>query len=84
MQATIVTSKPNRVIKMVHKKLNRGVTCINDAEGTYNHEKKAVLITIITREEYNDFKYLMSKADPKAFVSIAENVHIIGRFVDED
>ena len=61
-----------------------GVTMINDAEGTYNHEKKAVLLTIITREEYTDFKYYMRKADPKAFVSIAENVHILGRFVDLD
>ncbi len=46
--------------------------------------KKAVLITILTREEFSDFKYLMLKADPKAFVSVAENVHIIGRFVDDD
>ena len=68
---------------MIHTKLHRGVTQINDAEGTYNHEKKAVLLAIITREEYADFRYLMKKTDPKAFVSVAENVHIIGRFVDD-
>ncbi|MBM7636015.1 YitT family protein [Streptococcus saliviloxodontae] len=84
MQAMIVTSDPDRVIRMIHKKLHRGVTCINDAEGTYNHEKKSVLLAIITREEYNDFKHYMGKADPKAFVSIAENVHVMGRFVDMD
>ncbi len=82
MQAMIVTSQPEKVIQMIHKKLHRGVTCINDAEGTYNHEKKFVLITIITREEYSDFKYFMQKADPKAFVSVAENVHVMGRFND--
>ena len=84
MQAMIVTSNPDPVVRMIQKKLHRGVTMINDAEGTYNHEKKAVLLTIITREEYTDFKYYMRKADPKAFVSIAENVHILGRFVDLD
>ena len=84
MQAMIVTSNPDPVIRMIHKKLHRGVTMINDAEGTYNHEKKAVLLAIITREEYTDFKYYMRKADPKAFVSITENVHILGRFVDLD
>lgn len=84
MQAMIVTSNPDPVVRMIHKKLHRGVTMINDAEGTYNHEKKAVLLAIITREEYTDFKYYMRKADPKAFVSIAENVHILGRFVDLD
>ena len=83
MQAMIVTSKPEKVIAMIHRKLHRGVTSINDAEGTYNHEKKAVLLAIITREEYNDFKYFMRKADPQAFISVAENVHIIGRFVDD-
>ena len=84
MQALIVTSRPERVIQMIHKKLHRGVTCINDAEGTYQHEKKAVLLAIITRGEYSDFKHFMAKADPSAFVSIAEDVRVMGRFVDMD
>lgn len=84
MQALIVTGCPEKVIAMIHKKLHRGVTSINDAEGTYKHEQKAVLITILTREEYSEFKYLMLKTDPKAFVSVSENVRIIGRFVEED
>lgn len=83
MQATIVTSQPDKVIQKIHKRLHRGVTCLNDAEGTYEHTKKSVLITIITREEYPYFKQIMKKADPNAFVSIAENVHIIGRFVED-
>lgn len=84
MQAMIITSRPDRVIRMVHHKLNRGVTIINDAEGTYNHEHKAVLITIITRAEFNDFKYIMKKTDKDAFVSVADNVNIIGRFVEDE
>ncbi len=82
MQAMIITSHPDAVIKMVHKKLHRGVTCINEAEGTYNHEKKSVLLAVITRAEFNDFKFYMKKTDPAAFVSVSENVQIIGRFVD--
>lgn len=84
MQAMIITSRPEKVVRMIHKKLHRGVTSINDAEGTYNHEKKSVLITIITRAEYNDFKYIMKKTDPNAFVSVAEDVKIIGRFIDQE
>ncbi|WP_057491138.1 YitT family protein [Streptococcus orisasini] len=84
MQAMIITGKPSRVIRMIHKRLNRGVTIINDAEGTYNHEHKAVLITIITRAEFNDFKDIMKKTDKEAFVSVADNVNIIGRFVEDD
>lgn len=82
MQAMIITSHPNRVIKMIQKKLHRGVTIINGAEGAYNHEQKTVLITIITRAEFNDFKAIMKKADKTAFVSVADNVNIIGRFVE--
>lgn len=84
MQAMIVTDIPDKVSRMIHNKLHRGVTQINEAEGTYQHEKKAVLMTIITRAEFADFKYWIQKTDPKAFVSVAENVQIIGRFVDDD
>ncbi|MEY8462182.1 YitT family protein [Streptococcus merionis] len=84
MQAMIITNKPERVIARIHKKLHRGVTIINEAEGAYNHEKKAVLITIITQAEFNDFKYHMRKADPAAFISVAENIQIIGRFVEDE
>ncbi|MDQ0222580.1 YitT family protein [Streptococcus moroccensis] len=84
MQAMIVTNKPERVTARIHHKLHRGVTIINEAEGAYNHEKKTVLITIITQAEFNEFKYQMKKADPMAFISVAENVQIIGRFVEDD
>ena len=56
---------------------------INGAEGTYNHQEKVVLITVITRAEYNEFQHIIRKSDPQAFVSVAENVHILGRFVEE-
>ncbi|MGT2887878.1 YitT family protein [Streptococcus didelphis] len=84
MQAMIVTENPDKIITAIHKKLHRGVTCINDAEGTFKHVHKTVLITIITLEEYNDFKWLMLKTDPSAFISVAENVRIIGRFAEDD
>ena len=57
---------------------------IHDAEGTYNHERKAVLITVITRAEFNESKQIMTQVDPGAFVSVSENVHILGRFVEID
>ncbi|MBP2623907.1 YitT family protein [Streptococcus oricebi] len=84
MQAMIITSKPDQVIDKIHHKLHRGATMISSVEGTYNHERKTILITVITRAEFNDFKFIMKKTDPQAFVSVAEDVHIIGRFVEED
>ena len=84
MQAMIVTSQPDAIIENIHKKLHRGATIIHNAEGTYNHQEKAVLLTVITRAEFNEFKYIMKKADPQAFITISENVHIIGRFVETE
>ena len=84
MQAMIVTSQPDAIIEKIHKKLHRGATIIHNAEGTYNHQEKAVLLTVITRAEFNEFKYIMKKADPQAFITISENVHIIGRFVETE
>ena len=84
MQAMIVTSHPDAIIEKIHKKLNRGATIIHNAEGTYNHQEKAVLLTVITRAEFNEFKYIMKKADPQAFITISENVHIIGYFVETE
>lgn len=83
MQAMIITSHPERVIDKIHNKLHRGATIINGAEGTYNREQKAVLITVITRAEFNEFKYIMNQIDPTAFVSVSDNVHILGKFIEE-
>ena len=83
MQALIVTSRPERVVRWFTRN-SIGVWPVCDAEGTYQHEKKAVLLAIVTREEYSDFKHFMAKADPSAFVSIAEDVRVMGRFVDMD
>lgn len=84
MQAIIITSKPDLVIEMIHKQLHHGVTLIDNAEGTYKHERKSFLLTIITREEYSDFKQSMLKIDSGAFVSISENIQVIGRFVEDE
>lgn len=84
MQAMIITGNPSLVIDKIHKKLHRGVTIVNEAEGTYKHEKKSVLITIITRAEFAEFKHIIKSSDPYAFVSVADNVHTIGRFVEDD
>ena len=84
MQAMIVTSHPDAIVEKIHKKLNRGATIIHNAEGTYNHQEQAVLLTVIPRAEFNEFKYIMKKADPQAFITISENVHIIGYFLETE
>ncbi|MDR1605609.1 MAG: YitT family protein [Streptococcaceae bacterium] len=84
MQAMIVTKNPEAVTEALHSRLHRGVTVVNSAEGAYTHVTMTILITIITQAEYQEFKYIMTKVDPTAFVSIAENVKVLGKFVEEE
>jgi uncharacterized membrane-anchored protein YitT (DUF2179 family) len=83
MQVMIVTKKTASVASAIQKQLHRGVTVVNEAEGAYTHEKTTILFTIITRFEYSEFRQIMEKSDPNAFVSISENVKILGNFYKE-
>lgn len=82
MQVTIVTRHPQRVVDIVQANLRRGITIIHGAEGAYNHDSQTVLITVITRYELPLLSKAMQQADPQAFVSIADNVQILGNFYD--
>lgn len=84
MQVTIITRYPDRVIHTIQHRMRRGITIINEAEGAYHHDKQTVLLTVVTRFELPLLRSAMKEADPKAFVSIAENVQILGRFYEEE
>ena len=84
MQVTIVTSCADEVIHGIHGKMRRGITIINGAEGAFRYDRQKVLITVVTRYELPLLKQIMREIDPHAFVSIADNVQILGRFYEED
>lgn len=84
MQVTIVTSCADEVIHGIHGRMRRGITIINGAEGAFRYDRQKVLITVVTRYELPLLKQIMKETDPHAFVSIADNVQILGRFYEED
>ncbi|MBU5359728.1 YitT family protein [Enterococcus raffinosus] len=83
MQVMIVTKCPERVINAIQDQMRRGITIINEAEGAYKHDKQTVLFTVVTRFELPLLESIMRENDPDAFVSISENVRIMGRFYEE-
>lgn len=83
MQVMIVTKCPERVINSIQDHMRRGITIINEAEGAYKHDKQTVLFTVVTRFELPLLETIMRENDPDAFVSISENVRIMGRFYEE-
>lgn len=84
MQVTIITRHPDQVIHAIQDKMRRGITIINEAEGAFRHDKQTVLLTVVTRFELPFLRQAMKEADADAFVSIAENVQILGRFYEEE
>ncbi|MBL1230073.1 YitT family protein [Enterococcus sp. BWB1-3] len=84
MQVMIITKNPEVVISEIQKKMRRGITIIHEAEGAYTHDKQTVLLTVVTRFELPALEGAMKKADPSAFVSISDNVKILGRFYEEE
>lgn len=84
MQVMIITQRPEAVMASLQKRLRRGITIINDAQGAYTKEKETVLFTIVTRYEMPLLREGMDESDNEAFVSIAENVQILGNFYEEE
>ncbi len=84
MQIMIVTKEPHLVIEAIQSKMRRGITIIHDAEGAFSEEPQSILFTVVTRYEMPLFIQAMKESDPKAFVSISDNVQILGRFYEED
>jgi len=64
--------------------MRRGITIINEVEGAFHHDKQTVLLTVVTRFEMPLLRQAMKESDEKAFVSIADNVQILGRFYEEE
>ncbi|WP_407857259.1 YitT family protein [Enterococcus hailinensis] len=83
MQVMIVTKCPEKVITGIQEHMRRGITIINEAEGAYKHDKQTVLFTVVTHFELPLLESVMKENDPAAFVSISENVRIMGRFYEE-
>ncbi|GAB2024156.1 YitT family protein [Lactovum odontotermitis] len=83
MQVTIVTKYPDDVRDAIFNHLSRGVTFIRGAEGGYTHSRETVMLTVVTNSEYAEFKEAMRESDPQAFVTLAQNIRVLGNFDEE-
>ncbi|WP_125590878.1 YitT family protein [Companilactobacillus jidongensis] len=84
VQVMIITQRPDVVIPALQKKLKRGITAIPQAYGAYDFNTQSVLITVITVYEMEILAEIMKKVDPKAFVSVSQDIKILGTFEELD
>lgn len=73
----IITSHPEPIIEFITKDLHRGATELH-GEGVYTHEGKAVLMTVVSRQQAVRLRNFIREIDKGAFMIITSSTEIIG------
>ncbi len=75
----IITSKPDEIIDAVYRYQNHSVTKLSGI-GSYSHEEKSVLYTVVGKYEEKQLIELVLEIDPHAFVNITASEKVVGNF----
>lgn len=75
----VVTNHARRVYEVISKNSNHGATII-EAEGSYEHQERKIVYSVVSRAECKDIIKGIKEADPKAFVNVINTQQISGRF----
>lgn len=73
----IISDHQQEICDYIHNILERGTTIIN-AKGGYTNEKKDVIMTVISKAQYNNLEKEIEKIDKYAFVIISDAKEIKG------
>lgn len=74
----IITSDPVPIEQFITKNLHRGATRLH-GEGSFTHEGKTVLLTVVSRHEAVLLRNYIRTQDPAAFLIITSSTEIIGK-----
>ena len=75
---TIICDDPEPICDFIMNHLHRSAT-IHEAEGTYAHKKKMVIITIMKRGQAVELRNFIRNTQPSAFIAITNSSEIIGK-----
>ncbi len=75
---TIVCDKPEEICAFIHENLNRSAT-IFQAQGTYTHQQKYVILTVMKRNQAVQLRNFLKLNEPTAFMMITNSSEIIGK-----
>ncbi len=75
----IITDNPDLIVQEVYKQLNHSVTILKGV-GSYSHQDKSVLYTVVGNYEREALVGIVQKADPKAFINITDSYKVVGNF----
>lgn len=78
MQCLIITNKGDDLYRLVQTKYQRGMTCLN-GRGMYTGNEYQVMMTVVKRAQFADYKKMIKAVDPAAFVIVSETYDVFGR-----
>ena len=78
MQCLIITNKGDELYRLVQTKYQRGMTCLN-GRGMYTGNEYQVMMTVVKRAQFADYKKMIKTVDPAAFVIVSETYDVFGR-----
>lgn len=75
---TVISQHPDLVKDFIINELHRSAT-EQPAFGAYTHDRKKVLMTVLTRAEATRLRIYLRRIDPHAFMTIVNSSEIVGK-----
>lgn len=75
----VVTNHARRIYEVIARNSNHGATII-EAEGSYEHQERKIVYSVVSRAECKDIIDGIRAVDPKAFVNVINTQQVSGRF----
>lgn len=73
----IISEKHEAIMKVINEDLDRGATYLH-GEGSYSHQPKKVIFTVVKKQQIADLKRLVMEIDPDAFIVVQEAHQVLG------
>lgn len=75
----VVTNHAREICEVIYKVSNHGATII-EGEGSYEHQERKIVYSVVSRAERKQVVEDIKKADPDAFVNVINTQQVSGRF----
>ncbi len=73
----IISERHEEVSRLIMEQLDRGATYLN-GEGSYSHQPRKVIFTVVKKQQIADLKRLVVEIDPDAFIVVQEAHQVLG------
>ena len=75
--ALIISDHHEDITRMINHDLDRGATYLH-GEGSYSHQDKKVVLTVVKKQQIAELKRLVVETDPNAFIVVQEAHQVLG------